>query len=110
MDAGKLTERITIKRDALADDGYGGSVLTESDVLTCWAGVRPLSGRERDMASQTESPRNYRFTLRRNNATSGILASDKISWRGRVFNIRFIADAGAMPLFLEIDAEDGVAA
>lgn len=109
MDAGQLTERITVKRETRTDDGYGGSTVTEADVLSAWAMVRPLSGRERDMADQTESPRNYRFTIRRSSDSAGILASDTIVWRSKQFNIRFISDAGPMPQFMEIDAEQGVA-
>jgi SPP1 family predicted phage head-tail adaptor len=110
MRAGELNERLTFERETQASDGQGGVTVTRAALFTVWAKVAPLSGRERDMANQTESPRNYRFTVRRNSLTAGILASDVIKWRGKAFNIRFIADAGAMPLFMEIDAEDGVAA
>lgn len=109
MDAGKLTERITFKREARTEDGYGGATVAESAVLSCWAMAKPLSGRERDQSDQTESPRNYRFTIRRSSDSAGILASDTIVWRSKRFNIRFIADAGAMPHYMEIDAQEGVA-
>lgn len=106
---GDMNERITIQRETLADDGQGGSTRTLGTVATVWAKVAPLSGRERDMANQTESPRNYRFTVRRTSETAGVLARDLIFWRGKIMNIRFIALNSPKEKFLQIDAEDGVA-
>ena len=107
---GELNERITIQRETLSDDGQGGTTRSLATLVTVWAKVAPLSGRERDMANQTESPRNYRFTVRRTSDTAGILAKDLILWRGKTMNIRFIALNTTHELYLQIDAEDGVAA
>lgn len=106
---GEMNERITIQRETLADDGQGGATRTLATVAAVWAKVAPLSGRERDMANQTESPRNYRFTIRRTSETAGVLAKDLILWRGKTMNIRFIGLNSPQELFLQIDAEDGVA-
>lgn len=108
--AGALDERITITREALTPDEIGGAVPSWSHVATVWAKVAPLSGRERDMANQTESPRNYRFTVRRSAQSAAFTTKDRLTWRGKVMNIRFIADAGPRGEYMTIDAEDGVAA
>ena len=106
---GDLDERVTIRRSVKTPDGYGGNTETWVDVATRWAKVLPLSGRERDMAEQTESPRNYRITLRRDSVTAAINEANIMVWRGSQMNIRFIADAGPRPLYLTFDCELGVA-
>lgn len=108
--AGKLDQRITITRQVLVSDNMGGNTVTWSTIGSLWAAVAPMSGRERDMANQTESPRNYRFTVRRTAASLNILAKDRITWGSKVMNVRFIADAGNRAQYLTIEAEDGVAA
>ena len=107
---GETNERNTIQRETLSDDGQGGSTRTLATLATCWAKVVPLSGKERDMANQTESPRNYRFTVRRTSETAGVLAKDLIVWRNKTMNIRFIGLNSPKELYLQIEAEDGVAA
>lgn len=107
--AGKLSEKITVTRELLASDGAGGVTVSWVTLGTFRACVEPISGRERDMASQTESPRNYRFILRHSTESAAILAKDKITWRGKAFNIRFVAIPDKISQFLRIDAEEGVA-
>ena len=108
--AGALDERITVSRESLASDGMGGSVVTTTSLGTFYANVMVMSGKERDMANQTESPRNYRFIVRRSTATAAIRADDKITWRSKLMNIRFIADEGHRQRYLMIEAEAGVTA
>jgi SPP1 family predicted phage head-tail adaptor len=107
--AGALDERIIVRRESLVNDGMGGSAVSVSDLGTFYANVTAMSGRERDMANQTENPRNYRFKVRRSSATAAILESDKIVWRNKTMNIRFIADEGLREKYMEIEAEYGVA-
>lgn len=108
--AGALNERITVTRVTLTSDGMGGNTESWSTIATLWACVKPINGRERSMAQQTESPRNYRFTVRRTAGSAAILEKDRITWRGKVMNIRFIADNGPKKQYLVLEAEAGVAA
>lgn len=105
---GDLDERVTIRRQVRTPDGGGGYQESWTDLATRWAKVGPLSGRERDVANQTESPRNYRVTLRRDGVTATITEADILVWRGRDMNIRFIADGGPRRLYLVLDVELGV--
>lgn len=108
--AGALDERIVVRREGLTGDGQGGSAVALTTVGTFYASVRVMSGRERDMANQTESPRNYRIILRRSTLSADIQENDKVVWRGKTMNIRFIADAGPRQQYLMIEADSGVAA
>lgn len=107
--AGDLSEKIAIQREVRTEDGYGGETIAWSQIASLWASVEPLSGRERNMADQTESPRDYRFIVRRSTVSAAIQAKDKIVWRGREFNIDFVAIPDLRSQFLRIDAKEGIA-
>jgi SPP1 family predicted phage head-tail adaptor len=106
MQPGEMDQRVRIERKADVADGMGGFTSGWTTVATVWAKVEPVSGRERDMAAQTEAPRNYRITIRRR---ADLLDSDRLVWSRRTLNIRFIADAGGRQAYLLLDAEMGVA-
>lgn len=103
---GELDQRITIQRETLADDGYGGQTVTLSTVATVWAHVRPMNGREAEHAQQLEATAMYLFVIRH---LAGILPNDRIAWGGETYNIRFPRYRSGRQLYLEIEAEHGVA-
>jgi SPP1 family predicted phage head-tail adaptor len=110
MTAGKRDQRVTVQRFTSTDDGYGGQVESWSTYCTRWVEVKPLSGRERNQAQQTESPANYRMVFPRDSVTAEITTADRVVWQGKTGQIRFIADAGDRPTEFYIDVEFGVAA
>ena len=106
MQPGQLDERVTIQSQVRVADAGGGYAESWQDVATVWARVRPLSGRERDMGEQLESPRDYRVTIRRR---SDVTTAHRLVWRGAALNVRFVADAGPRPLYMDLDCQRGVA-
>lgn len=103
---GELDQRVTIRSRTRAPDGAGGFSEHWSDVATVWALVRPMSGRERENADRQEASANYLIVVR---YRSDVKESDSIYWRGNEYNIRFIKDRGPRALYLEMEAERGVA-
>jgi len=103
---GELNERVTIRRTTETQDAYGTLIQTVRDVASVWAKVRPMSGGERSAAQQTEAQSNYLIVMR---YRADVLPADTLIWRGVEFNIRFIRDRGPRSLYLEIEAERGVA-
>lgn len=104
--AGELDQLITIRREVRVPDGMGGSKLEWRDVAEVWAKVRPMSGRERLAAGQVEASANYLVVIY---AGPAVLAKDIIVWDGKELNVRFPKRRGSRSLFLEIEAEMGVA-
>lgn len=102
MRAGDLDQRIELQRLTRMPDGGGGYSEEWTTYAQSWANVRPMSGRERYQAQQTQANANYRITLYNR---ADIDPADRILWRGKVLNIRFLADAGPRDLYLTIDAE-----
>lgn len=115
--AGARNQRVRVERKVLTSDGMGGAVPSWQELGTFWAGVVPLTGRERDMAGQTESPRNYRVTFLNGLTAQSIQPSDHFVWLKKQsdpsqnvdMNISFIADYGPQDLYISIDAITGVA-
>lgn len=108
--AGELTERVTIRRVTETKNDYGTLVESPTDFGPYWCRVRPMTGRERDHAQQTESTANYLFVFRYGVHTEHTITErDTLVWRGVEHNIRFIKDRGPRAQFLEIEAERGVA-
>lgn len=101
---GALNEQITINRFELTPDAIGGFSRDKVATISEWALIKPKGGKERDEYSQLNATRMYVFVIRyRDDLTEG----DEIEWRGKEFNIRYIADKGPQSLYLEVEAESG---
>lgn len=103
---GELDKRITFKRETRTADRVGGVVVSLTNVATVWAHVRPRTGNESENSSRVEAKSSFLFVIRNR---SDILESDRITWAGVDYNIRAIMRRGERPLYLEIEAERGVA-
>jgi SPP1 family predicted phage head-tail adaptor len=101
---GMLDQRVSLQRRTIVDDGSGGGVETWAQYAEVWAHVRPMSGREREIAQRMEAAANYLVVVR---MRSDVLANDKIVWSARELNVRFVKDKGPRDGFLEIEAELG---
>lgn len=109
MKIGAMTQRVTFQAYTEAADGAGGKARTWADVpsvATVWADVRPSSGGESLEDGAHNATGRYVFRVR--NRTD-ISERDRILWAGEPYNIRQIRRAGGRPLYLEIEAERGVA-
>lgn len=106
--AGELTERVTFERRIEAQDARAGRSVTWVPLVTVWAQVRPLSGRERLQAQQLEAPAGYRLTIRRR---TDLDESMRVVWSGQPqpLQIRFLGRVGPREPFMLIDCEAGVA-
>lgn len=103
---GELDQRVSIRRETLVADGQGGSTASWADVATVWAHVRPKGGREVVNADRVQGQTMYTFVMR---YRSDIREADVIRWQGVDYNVRAILDRGGRRLYLEVDAERGVA-
>lgn len=106
---GRLDQRITFKYESRNPDGLGGSVKAWVDVAenpTVWSSVRAKAGRERFDLDRVDAEAGYVFTIRNR---SDIDERNVIDWRGRRFNIRFVRQLSNRPMYMEIEADQGVA-
>jgi SPP1 family predicted phage head-tail adaptor len=104
--APNLHEKIVFRREEKLSDGGGGWMDNQYvDYYSCSAEIMPLSGRERNLAAQTENPRNYRVIIRNCASSRAIQNGDIIKWRDMALNITFIAYSGVKEPYLYIDCE-----
>lgn len=103
---GELDQYIKIQRESKVSDGYGGSTISWVDYMDLWAHVRPLSGREVTDFNRVNAEARYLFVVR---YPSDIQDNDRIEWDGEYFNIRVRKQPKGRDLYMQIEAERGVA-
>lgn len=91
MKAGPLDRRVTIQRATITDDGYGGGIETWEDLATVSAQLIQQSGREFLGAEQTQAEQRVLFRLR---WIDDITVLDRVSYGGRVHNIKDVKELG----------------
>lgn len=84
MDAGTLTERVSIIRDVLSYD-HGAETRHPEAVATVWAAIRFLGGRELVRGQQLGSTANVEVTIR---YRSDVRTSDRLTWGDWTMEIR----------------------
>jgi SPP1 family predicted phage head-tail adaptor len=106
---GDADQRITFQRATATPDGIGGQTLVWanlSSVPTVWAKVTPRVGKESMGEGRMNATLTATFTVR---YRSDVTELDRILWRGEAWNIRRILRKSGRNLWLDIDAERGVA-
>lgn len=108
---GELDQRVTFKRKEKTPDGSGGSSFVWVDAFTpatVWAMVRPASGNESEDFDRLNGRATYLFVVRY--PTPGpVEESYAIEWEGELYNIRFPKKPTGRRLYMQIEAERGVA-
>lgn len=104
MRAGNLRRRITIQQRQSGLDGDGQASETWADLLSCWADIQPLGGRELLLAKAAEASSTHRVTFR---YRTGIDARMRIVYQGRIFNINNLNDIDTRHEALEAMCTEG---
>jgi len=91
MQAGRLDRQIVIKKATSTQNSYGEQALGWSDLVTLWAQVRPLAGRELFSAQQVRAEIDTEFVLRH---TTVVRPDMLISYGGLDYDIHSIIDVG----------------
>ena len=84
MQAGKLDRQIIILQYSETTDDFGGITETYTALATVWADIRDLREIEKFAAQQANSEITTKFRIR---YRDDISARDRISWKGREYDI-----------------------
>lgn len=103
---GQLTQRIDFEMDVKTPDGGGGNTNIPTVFASCWAYVREKSAREIVQGQAIAAVASKIFVVR---WRDDVHAGHRIIWRGARYNIRTEPDPNSRELFLEVEAEFGVA-
>ncbi len=99
MDIGQLNKRITIQKFTTTENDMGDSISEWADYKTLWASVSNLHGREFWQAQQVSSENTVKFTIR---YCKDIDTTMRISFNGKVYDIKFIDNIKYNNTFMEI--------
>jgi len=111
MTSGMLKASITIERKSRASDGMGGVVDTWSTDAVVRAHWKGLSGSERWQAMRVSPVNRFRAVIRFKGDAEGApyyTAEDRVSYRGRLFNIESVIDMDDAQTWLELSLTEGV--
>jgi SPP1 family predicted phage head-tail adaptor len=87
MDAGKLRHRIKIQKPTETKDQFGHRLKTWTDVVECWAEVRPTGSNERLVAFQMQTGQSHVITARWQAVMDSVTGNHRIVFQSRLFNI-----------------------
>ena len=99
MKIGDLRHRITFQKPVKTPDGYKGHTVNWQDVVTVWASVEPLTGREFFYAHQIKNEVSHRVRIR---YRTNITAEMRIKYLERYMKIESVVDLKERHQFLEI--------
>lgn len=104
--AGRLRHRVSIERLSEETNAVGGVSRTWRSIARRWAGIEPLSGRERLNADQTNATVSHRIMLRAGGLS--ITPKDRIRLGDRVFGIEAVMDRDERGAVLELMATEDI--
>lgn len=99
MQAGRLSERITIQAKSVSRDAYGAQTVTWTTHATAWAQAEPLAGREYVAVRAAQADLSIRFRLR---YVAGVTPAMRVSWNGATYDIVAAINVDARNTELEL--------
>lgn len=104
MNAGELSQRITLQQRAATEDALGQPVGVWQPVATVWASAKPLRGREYFQAEAAQSSVDVKFTIRHR---AGVTPGMRLVWKGQPHDIEAVIDVDGKGEALELMAVAG---
>ncbi|AHM56406.1 hypothetical protein EAL2_c11080 [Peptoclostridium acidaminophilum DSM 3953] len=99
MNPGILRHRITIQKHSAAENEIGEKTVGYQDDYSLWARVEPASARDIERLGKTETEVSHKILIRHK---AGITSSNRITFKGRIFDIVGIINAGEQNKTLSI--------
>lgn len=103
--AGELNRQITIQARSATKDSFGQESTTWTDVITCFASISPLSGRELIAAQAQVAETTHEIQIRYRN---WVTPANRVKYQGRVFNILNVLDEDMRHKSLRLLCSEGL--
>jgi SPP1 family predicted phage head-tail adaptor len=105
-----LTSRITIQSRSAVQDSFGAQQLVWTDLITVWAAIEPLTGRELESAQRMASEVSHQITVRFQPifADTRIVAGYRVICKGRIFNIQACMNEDERNAVITLLASEGL--
>ena len=108
MRAGTLRHRVTFQRATVTDSDTGTPVQTWADLITVWARVEPLAGKERYSAMQVQADVDYRILTRHNSTLSDLAPDDRATWNGITFDVKSVINTEGRNIEMQVFAKQHI--
>ena len=108
--AGQLNRRITLQSPVTTLDAYGVPTPGWTNVMTVWAAIEPLSGRELVNAQRIVSEISHQITMRYSSALADtrVVAGYRALYKGRIFNIHAAMNEDESNVLVTLLASEGL--
>lgn len=103
--AGELRHLVVIQDRSLAQDSFGGQLRNWTDFISARAAVKPLTGRELELAQAIAAETSHQVTLR---YRAGITPAQRLIYAGRIFNIHAVIDVDERHMKLVLLVSEGL--
>lgn len=103
--SGKMSKRITIQQQTDEQDEFGAPKRIWSDVVTLWASVEPIAGKEFWAEQQAQSEITIRVRIR---YYAGLAPKMRIIYGTRILSILHIIDVSEKHRELQLLCSEGV--
>ena len=103
---GELDQRVKVMRKQEVSDGYGGITVSWIESGDYWSHVRPMAGREIEDFDRLQGTASYLFVFRNG---IDLQDDDRLDWYGEQFNVRVRKQPKGRAMYVEVEAERGVA-
>ena len=109
MRSGQLRYRVIVCKNVPTTNSDGQQVPAESEWITRWASVKPISGRERMLAQQTQADITHRVRMRYDRDTKTIGPTMHVKFRdGTVLNVERAFDVKMQKTVMELECNQRV--
>ena len=107
--SGELNRRVRLQQRSTSQDSFGEPVLTWIDLMTVWAAIQPLSGRELELAQKVASEVTHRISLRYQPSLTDTrwVASLRALYKTRIFNIQAVLNEDEANVLIHLLAAEG---
>jgi len=89
INAGQMDQRVTLRVQGTAEDALGQRIAGWSDVVTVWARVRPVKGREYEAAGAEQALSEFEIDIR---WRAGVTTAMRARWRGRDHDVLAVTE------------------
>ena len=103
---GDLRRRVTLQqRSSEAANSYGQASTSWTDVVSTWADIQPMNGRELMSAQAQQSEVTHQVEIR---YRTGVLPRMRVVYQSRVFEIQSVIDVGMQHRRLTLMCSEGL--
>ncbi len=108
--SGELNRRVRLQQRNISQDSFGERTQSWSDVMTVWAAIEPLAGRELEVAQKISSEVTHRITVRYQAQLTDTraVAGLRALYKSRIFNLQAALNEDEANVRIHLLAAEGL--